>query len=116
MDARTVFPITTGTKDSHGVQSRVSVGCSILYEGESHYVVKLQMFPFNTYYMVKNTKKPMEYFLFSKRRVEGTVSRFFGLVGIAHLDDKFKTHMEMEFALFPTKLFMRLQPISEVQS
>jgi hypothetical protein len=111
METKTVFPILTGDREANEVRTGVNVGWSILFPGQNYYVVKLQMFPRNTYYMVKNAKRPMEYFVFAKRKTEGAATRFQSLVGVAHLDESLKTHMELEFPLIPTKLFMRLQPM-----
>jgi hypothetical protein len=110
MQAKAIFPIVTGSRVSDEVQTGVNVGWSILYPDQDYYVLKLQMFPRNTYFMVKNLKRPMEYFVFSKRKTEAGSSRFQSIVGVAYLDENLKTHMELEFPLIPTKLFIRLQP------
>jgi hypothetical protein len=111
METKSVFPIVTGVREQDQVHTGVNVGWSILFPGQNYYVVKLQMFPRNTYFMVKNAKRPMEYFVFAKRKTEGPSTRFQSLVGVAHLDESLKTHMELEFPLIPTKLFVRLQPM-----
>jgi hypothetical protein len=116
METKTVFPILTGERNENVVRTAVNVGWSILFPGQNYYVVKLQMFPRNTYFMVKNAKRPLEYFVFAKRKVDGLTTRFQSLVGVAHLDENLKTHMEIEFPLIPTKLFMRLQPTEGVRS
>jgi hypothetical protein len=116
METKTVFPIVTGSRNGDELHGGVNVGWSILFPGQNYYVVKLQMFPRNTYFMVKNAKRPMEYFVFAKRKTENGTERFQSLVGVAHLDEGLKTHMELEFPLIPTKLFMRFQPMEGVRS
>jgi hypothetical protein len=116
METKSVFPIVTGSRNADQVLVGVNVGWSILFPNQNYYVVKLQMFPRNTYFMVKNARRPMEYFVFAKRKIEGGTDRFQSLVGVAHLDESLKTHMELEFPLIPTKLFMRLQPMEGTRS
>jgi hypothetical protein len=116
MESKAVFPIVTGTRNSDHVNTGVNVGWSILYPGQNYYVVKLQMFPRNTYFMVKNSKRPLEYFVFAKRTTEGPTPRFQSIVGVAYLDESLKTHMELEFPLIPTKLYVRLQPTEGARS
>jgi hypothetical protein len=116
METKSVFPIVTGSRTADQVLTQVNVGWSILYPGQNYYVVKLQMFPRNTYFMVKNSKRPMEYFVFAKRKTDSATPRFQSLVGVAHLDENLKTHMELEFPLIPIKLYIRLQPTEEVRS
>jgi hypothetical protein len=110
MQAKAVFPIVTGIRLNNEVLSGVTVGFSYLYPDQDYYVLKFPMFPRDSYFMVKTFKRPFEYFLYSRKKRVGERTRFQGIVGVAHLDENLKTHMELELPMLQTKLFMSLQP------
>jgi hypothetical protein len=88
-------------------------GSALSYEGESHYVLKLSMFPYQKYYLVKNKDSTTQYTVFSRRVVDAAAregARFQNPVGSGRLSPEIKSYMEIRFPLLFGSIFMNLFP------
>ncbi len=85
-------------------------GFAVQFVGEEHYVVRLNMFPSQAYYLTKNRDSQSNYTLFSKvlRDREAGVVRFQNPVGSGKLSQETKAHLEIRFPLLGTSVFMNL--------
>ncbi len=107
---KTVYEIVIGSPNNGQLEHTHRVGQAKLYEGNSYYVVKLNMYREPSYFLVKNKGSLNEYTIFSKAKKDGEEQRFRDVVGYARLRDDLKTYMELRFHLFNKSLFMSLFP------
>lgn len=106
----TKYELVVGRKSNKQLANTLAAGQCFLNEGESHYTLKLMMFPGQTYFLVKNRNSPDRYTVFSKViREEGTV-RFQNPVGSGRLSEDLSTHMEIYFPVLRAQMFMSLYP------
>lgn len=106
----TKYDLVIGRKLKNQLVNTLATGQCFLNEGEGHYVVKLMMFPGQTYYMVKNRHSTDRYTIFAKLiREEGSI-RFQNPVGSGRLSDDLSTHMELYFPVLRSQMFMSLYP------
>lgn len=89
-------------------------GFAVQFEGESHYVVRLTMFPNIPYYVCKNRESLSCYTIFAKavKDLESNAVRFQNPVGSGKLLPDLKSHLEIRFPLLGTSIFMNLYPRS----
>ncbi len=87
-------------------------GFAIQFEGETHYVVRLSMFPTMPYYLCKNRDSQTHYTVYAKlvKDAETGLIRFQNPVGSGRLMPDLKSHLEIRFPLFGNSLFMNLFP------
>lgn len=88
-----------------------TIGHSLLHEGTDFYIVKLWMFPNDTYYLCKNYSNEAAYTLFAKmvENADGT-HKFLNPVGYGRLRHEFKDYMEMTFRMPFMRMYMSLFP------
>jgi hypothetical protein len=89
-------------------------GFAVQFEGDSHYVIRLTMFPNNPYYLCKNKGSQDGYTVFAKvvKDPDTNAIRFQNPVGSGRLLPETKSHLEIRFPLIGTSVFMNLYPIA----
>lgn len=96
-----------------GDGAKLRAGSATLYEGETHYVLRLYMFPRQTYYLVRNRNSDSQYTIFGHRvfdpKSESGV-RFQNPVGSGRLGDSTENVLEIRLPLLARSLFMDLYP------
>lgn len=109
-EGKKVFEVYLGTKNGGELVDKVIAGHAFLYEGDTHYVLKLMMIPNVVYFLGKNPESQITYTVFTKCIELPKRLKFQNPVGFARLTDDLKTHMEIELPLFRTKVYMSLFP------
>ncbi len=108
------YEIVTGTLVGEALVKPFLAGFAVQFENESHYVIRLTMFPHNPYYLCKNRDSQGEYTVFAKlvNDPTGDKVRFQNPIGSGKLHPHFKSHLEIRFPLLNTSVFMNLYPRS----
>ena len=107
---KNVYQVFMGEKQNGVLCEPVIAGHAIHYEGDEHYVLKLMMIPTVSYFLAKNPSSQLSYTVFTKCFFQGDKLRFQNPVGFARLKDDLKTHLEIEFPLLKTSVYMNLYP------
>lgn len=110
----TRFELVTGRIENETVVKPMFAGVALSYPEESHYVLRLSMFPKQFYYLNKNHENQTHYTIFSRRVLDPNDPKkvhFQNPVGMARLTQNLKSHLEVKFSLFDTTLFMNLYPM-----
>ncbi|MBI2712753.1 MAG: hypothetical protein HYX41_07875 [Bdellovibrio sp.] len=104
------YEIVLGRLLNGNIVKPLLVGFAVQFEGESHYVIRLTMFPNNPYYLCKDRDSHSHYTAFAKvvRDPESTSVRFLNPVGSGYLTPDLKSHLEIWFPLLGTSVFMNL--------
>ena len=110
----TKYELVTGKAVSNGeLINPMLAGYAYNYEGESHYVLRLSMFPKSFYYLIKNKDSATSYTVFSRRLVDPgdpTKIWFQNPVGSGQVTEELKSHLELRFPLIGVPIFMSLFP------
>ncbi|MGK5085328.1 hypothetical protein WDW37_18740 [Bdellovibrionota bacterium FG-1] len=109
----TPYDLLLGKMINGELVNPLRAGYALSHEGESHYVLKLSMFPHQRYYLVKNRDSPSQYTVFSRRVVDPTAregARFQNPVGSGRLNAELKSYLEIRFPLLFGSIFMNLFP------
>jgi hypothetical protein len=114
INAVTKFEVVLAKLGSNGLTQPMLAGFAVQFEGESHYVIRLTMFPNNPYYLSKNKGSQDGYTVFAKvlKDPETSAIRFQNPVGSGRLLEETKSHLEIRFPLIGTSVFMNLYPVS----
>lgn len=110
---KTIHEILLGPTETGGALN-LRAGTAFNYEGESHFVLRLYMFPRQTYYLVKNRNSDVGYTIFGHRVFDATSEagvKFQNPVGSGRLGEASKSHLEIRMPLLARSLFMDLYPI-----
>jgi len=106
----TRYEIVIGKKAQDGLQCRLVCGHAFLNEGESFYVIKLMMFPGQTYYLVKNRGSQDRYTVYAKMSGREEEIRLQNPVGNGRLSADLTAYLELYFPVLKTQMFMSLYP------
>lgn len=106
----TRYEILIGKKQDGELQKSLISGHAFLMEGDSHYTVKLMMFPGQTYYLTKNRDSHDRYTVFSKLVQYDQESRFQNPVGSGRLSSELGSYLEIYFPVLKSQMFMCLYP------
>lgn len=109
-EGKNIYQVFIGTKQNGLLRDPVIAGHGIHYVGDDHYVLKLMMIPNVSYFLAKNPSSQATYTVFTKCLRSGDRLRFQNPVGFARLSDDLKTHLEIEFPLLKTSVYMSLFP------
>ena len=100
---------------SHGengpeLKNPLLAGFAVQFEGDSHYVVRLSMFPGIPYYLSKNRSSQTQFTLFGKlvKDPETYAIHFQNPIGSGKLINETKSHIEIRLPLLGTSVFMNL--------
>ena len=100
------FKIVTGKHIKNTVQKEKHAGVSIFKEDDGIYKIHLNIFPNTTYFMQKN--KNNEYFtIFSRKGRDSLLTK---PVGQGKILESLKTHLQLQFEVLNTTLYMSLFP------
>jgi hypothetical protein len=113
MDQTTKHEIVIGRKQNGELANALVAGQAFLREGDSFYVVKLMMFPGQTYYLTKNRESHDRYTVFAKIvKTEDSV-KFQNPVGSGRLSLELASYLELYFPVLRSQMFMSLFPANE---
>jgi hypothetical protein len=104
------YELVIGRKAAEGLLDKLITGHCFLNEGDEFYTVKLMMFPGQTYYLVKNRNSSDRYTVFAKIFRDAGRIRFQNPVGAGKLVSDLPTHMELNFPVIQSQMFMSLYP------
>lgn len=108
--AGTRYEIYRGREVNGKLLDLKMAGYAFLNEGRSYYVVKLFIFPHNTYYISKNRNSSSTYTIFAKVFEDEDGLHFQNPVGHARLMEGIKTHLLVSFPDLASNMFMSLFP------
>lgn len=102
--------ILTGHLMGGALQNPMHAGVAIQYEGDSYYLVRLNIFPRTWFYLSKNKESQTHYTVFSKllQESDGGI-RLRNPVGKATL---LQNHIEISIPLLSKNLFLEIFPTS----
>ena len=108
----TKLELVTAERSGGALMRQLLAGFAVQFEGESHYVVRLTMFPSNPYYLCKNRDSHDNYTVFAKMVADESTGaiRFQNPVGSGKLLPEMKSYLEIRFPLLGTSDFMNLYP------
>src|SRR6185312_17132784 len=97
-----------GRKFNGELLDPLPTGQCFLNEGDEFYILKLMMFPGQTYYLVKNRSSADRYTVFAKiLRDEGQL-KYQNPVGSGKLNADLPSYMEIQFPILRAQMFMNL--------
>ncbi|MBI4925325.1 MAG: hypothetical protein HY843_05320 [Bdellovibrio sp.] len=108
------YGLITGKTEGSEIKYLKNVGIAIQYSGCNNYALKLMMFPYQQYYLVKNDS-PSNYTIFAKCSKNKDSIRFSGDVGFGRIRSDLKSHLELRFYLLSSRIYMNLFPSPPVK-
>ncbi|MCM0604503.1 MAG: hypothetical protein KA715_00260 [Xanthomonadaceae bacterium] len=106
----TKYNILTGHLVGGSLQNPMHAGVAIHYEGDSYYLVRLNLFPRTWFYLSKNQESQNSYTVFTKKLEDcGSGVRLQNPVGKATLH---QYHIEISIPLLSKNLFLEIFPAS----
>lgn len=104
------YEIFIGERRGAEITGKSPVGRCFHHERDNHYVMKLMMFPRQTYYLVKNYKSPDRYTVFSKKLNSIGRPIFQNPVGSGKLSTEHPSYLELTFSVLGRQMYMSLFP------
>ena len=108
------YELFTGRVSNGMLLHPLLAGFAVHFPNESHYVIRLTMFPNIPYYLCKNRDSQTQYTVFAKtfKETETNKVRFQNPIGSGKLFPDLKSHLEIRFPLLGASVFMNLFPKS----
>ena len=104
------FDVVVAKKYGDQLHFSKNAGFAILNEQNGYYIIRLNIFPKNCYFLVKNFSENRRYTVFSKILHSEEGVKFQRPVGSGQLIDSLKTHLEIRFIMPKMVFYMSLFP------